>query len=321
MAAVKKQAKAKPKRAPKKASPPAPAKQESNGELITAPDPADFDEERLITFVNESHMQLCDDQRQSLNLRKDIGDALLSMRERVEHGAWIPWVEAHCNFAKRQAQRYMEVAEKWDRIAERLQQSDGEASRVTLLEDVSLRGALDLLKEPKTTKSSTPQRPEDAPESEERYTPLDIVKDIRFTLGEIVLDPASSKKANEVVEAQTIFTREDDGLTKDWIGSVFLSPPKNLQGEFVEKCCSSFVSGSVKQYLILCDALTQTDWFHRAFNISNGVCFFQGPIDFLHDDGKEFPQEHGQAVFYAGREGERLDQAFAKHGFVIRWGG
>lgn len=63
-------------------------------------------------------------------------------------------------------------------------------------------------------------------ESEEWYSPEDIVEAAREVMGgEIALDPASCKEANEVIRAAKIFTAAQNGLTRDWRDGWFLNNP------------------------------------------------------------------------------------------------
>ncbi|MCL2447879.1 MAG: hypothetical protein FWD17_02905 [Polyangiaceae bacterium] len=62
-------------------------------------------------------------------------------------------------------------------------------------------------------------------ESNEHYTPAEIVESARRVLGRIDLDPASSEVANAVVQAAQFFTYEDNGYRHCWSGTVFLNPP------------------------------------------------------------------------------------------------
>jgi|32_taG_2_1085360.scaffolds.fasta_scaffold21416_4 hypothetical protein len=60
----------------------------------------------------------------------------------------------------------------------------------------------------------------------ELITPYDLVIAAKEVMGEIDLDPASSKFANEYVRANKIYTPSDDALNTDpWEGNVYLFPP------------------------------------------------------------------------------------------------
>lgn len=63
--------------------------------------------------------------------------------------------------------------------------------------------------------------------SNEWYTPNFIVEMAREVLGNISLDPASCPEANLTIKASQIFTKEDDGLSKEWSGIIFINPPGN----------------------------------------------------------------------------------------------
>lgn len=63
-------------------------------------------------------------------------------------------------------------------------------------------------------------------------TPVDILEKARVVLGCIGLDPASSREANTRVGADYYYTRQEDGLSLDWVPhqSVFLNPPGGKLG-------------------------------------------------------------------------------------------
>jgi len=56
----------------------------------------------------------------------------------------------------------------------------------------------------------------------------DLIDNAHQIMGGIDLDPASSAKANEYVNAKHFFTPKDDGLNEqEWFGNVYVFPPKH----------------------------------------------------------------------------------------------
>ena len=100
----------------------------------------------------------------------------------------------------------------------------------------------------------------------ERYTPLKYVEAVRETLGEIDLDPATSVQAQTIVKAKEFFTVDDDGLSREWHGRVFLNPPyhRELAPQFVEKLIAEVVAGRTTAAIMLTNNSSDTEWFQRA---------------------------------------------------------
>lgn len=68
----------------------------------------------------------------------------------------------------------------------------------------------------------------------EWYTPPEIIR----SMGEFDLDPCSSTIAYELNHsAKKSYTKEDDGLSKEWFGRIWLNPPYDqpLISHFVKK--------------------------------------------------------------------------------------
>jgi hypothetical protein len=70
--------------------------------------------------------------------------------------------------------------------------------------------------------------PQHSSQTNEHYTPEEVVEPARALLGGFDLDPASCAEANASIGASTIFTIDDDGLSRKWFGRVFLNPPGGL---------------------------------------------------------------------------------------------
>lgn len=99
-------------------------------------------------------------------------------------------------------------------------------------------------------------------ETNEHYTPPEIIIASFKTMGMIDLDPASCEKANQWVGALHYFSLEDNGLAQQWYGNVFLNPPggvcpdksaiarygvKSSQAVWAEKLREEWSAGRVKQ--------------------------------------------------------------------------
>jgi len=80
----------------------------------------------------------------------EAGRLLLEAKAAVGHGGWSAWLGARCGFSERTAQGYMRVA----RHAAEL--GAGDPQRVA---DLSLRGALAMLAEPKAESGPEPATP------------------------------------------------------------------------------------------------------------------------------------------------------------------
>ena len=123
---------------------------------------------------------------------------------------------------------------------------------------------------------------------EEWYTPAKYVNMARRVLGDIDLDPASNEHAQRVVKAKRYFTKEDDALTQDWHGRVWLNPPysKGLLLQFVNKMVHEVETENVTAAIMLLNNFTDADWFQNACSVCAAICFPRGRIYFKNASGK-----------------------------------
>jgi phage N-6-adenine-methyltransferase len=152
----------------------------------------------------------------------------------------------------------------------------------------------------------------------EWFTPAEYVALARSVLGGIDLDPASSDKAQEIIDADRYFTKADDGLKQEWRGRVWLNPPyaQPLIADFVSKMVSERKAGRVTAGVMLTHNYTDTSWFHEAAAIADSICFTRGRIKFYEPDGEIAAPTQGQAFFYFGSKTARFASVFADIGFV-----
>lgn len=152
----------------------------------------------------------------------------------------------------------------------------------------------------------------------EWYTPANHIEIARQVLGEIDLDPASNAEANKIVKAKKYFSEEDDGLSKEWSGRVWLNPPysRDLMGPFVNKLIESYKSGSVPAAIMVSHNNTDTAWFHSLSEVASAVCFPRQRIKFYRNQIVAAPV-NGQAFFYLGRSADNFIEVYKDYGVVM----
>jgi phage N-6-adenine-methyltransferase len=136
----------------------------------------------------------------------------------------------------------------------------------------------------------------------------------RQVLGKIDIDPASNAFANQTVQATTYYTKEDDGLSKEWQGKMWLNPPySSIIAKFIDKTCKSDVEA-----IVLTNNSTDTKWFAQAANTCDAICFTYGRINFYDETDKKSSPTNGQSFFYFGDNIDKFNQVFKKIGFVVK---
>ena len=98
-------------------------------------------------------------------------------------------------------------------------------------------------------------------EVDDRWTPPSLFKDVASRFGPFDLDAAAS---HENALCARYFTREDDGLTQPWHGTVWCNPPYSACAEWVEKAWAEWSSGRARRVVMLLPAnRTDLAWWHR----------------------------------------------------------
>jgi phage N-6-adenine-methyltransferase len=154
----------------------------------------------------------------------------------------------------------------------------------------------------------------------EWYTPERYITAAREVMGSIDLDPATATLANETIGADAIFTKEDDGLSREWSGNVWLNPPyaQPWIADFMQKLVDEVQAGSATQAIALTHNYTDTKWFQGAAAAAQAICFTRGRIGFLSPSGEKAAATQGQAFFYFGPHHQTFVRVFSQFGLVLR---
>lgn len=166
----------------------------------------------------------------------------------------------------------------------------------------------------------TPDRPKStmavhfSSETPEHYTPSVIIDAAIACMGGIDLDPCSNSKTTPNVPAATHYTREDDGLSQEWHGCVYMNPPYGREiDDWVAKLVSEYEAGNVTEAIALVPSRTDTQWWQRLREYH--VCLVSGRLKFI---GNNDPAPFPSAVFYLGQNIGRFVWAFEELGDIWR---
>lgn len=152
----------------------------------------------------------------------------------------------------------------------------------------------------------------------EWYTPEVYIQSAKVVLGVIDLDPASCELANATVKAAKYYTKDDNGLDKEWAGNVWVNPPyaQPLISQFSEKVVAE--KENIEQAIVLVNNATETKWFANMAKSCDAICFPQSRIKFIDKQGKPSGAPlQGQAFIYFGDHKTIFAQEFSQFGFVL----
>lgn len=179
----------------------------------------------------------------------------------------------------------------------------------------------------------------------EYYTPQWLADPVRDVLGgRIELDPASCLEANQTIQAQRIFTKEDDGLKQVWraktlfMNHPFGDPENPCVANCKKKRCPergfhideyrpgnkdwiaylvySYMKGYFQAGISLTFAATSEEWAQPLFNFP--VCFLRGRTNYNLPGGRQTKGvPKGSMVTYLGPDIKRFHFIFSSYGHVM----
>lgn len=152
------------------------------------------------------------------------------------------------------------------------------------------------------------------PRTDEWLTPPSIIEALGGP-GSFDLDPASPA-GRPWPTALMHFTKDDDGLSRDWFGRVWLNPPysRPLLGRFMDR-----MAGHGRGTALIF-ARTDTEVFHRhVWERAGGLLFLKGRMKFHSVSGEQAGKDAGAPVVlcaYGADDVDRLAQSGIDGKFV-----
>ena len=266
-----------------------------------------------------------------------VGEALNEIRSlrlyRAEHGTFDEYVKAKWGFARQHAYRLIASSKVLDNVEatdeqrenlrethlrplatlpdDEQKQAFNEAIQTAPGGQLTQKHVREVVQE--KTGHTVRMKAERGPV--EWYTPEHVIEAAAVVLGDIDLDPASCESANRIVDALKFYTVDDNGLEQPWKGRVWLNPPYDDVGPWVEKLIAEYEAGNVTEAILLVNANTETRWFEKLWKFS--ICFVRGRLKFWNPEKTTaVGAPHGNAVCYVGAFPERFADEFQKLGTV-----
>jgi hypothetical protein len=171
----------------------------------------------------------------------------------------------------------------------------------------------------------------------EIFTPPNIILAAHRTMGGIDIDPASCDAANKIVGAKRFFTKEDDGILKEWNGKAWLNHPfgraekacladcqkkhnhhdYELYGNarWINKLLAEIAAYNVSQACCICFAATSEKWFQPLLRYPQ--CFLFPRTNYLLPNGTVYEGvTKGSVVTYFGHNQDAFKTHFSPLGTV-----
>jgi hypothetical protein len=150
------------------------------------------------------------------------------------------------------------------------------------------------------------------------FTPGHIIDGVRELLIDIDLDPASEPEANKVVKAKNYFTFEDNGLTKDWYGKVFVNPPytNKQMGIWLSKIELEWkINRSKIDSIVALVNRSDGEWYYDFLDKTNASAYYQlrKRVRFTNPDNPNDSPRYSNDLLYWGTNALQFTYICEKH--------
>lgn len=112
----------------------------------------------------------------------------------------------------------------------------------------------------------------------EWYTPPWIFEELGI---EFDLDPCTIEGGVSWIPAKKTYSKKDDGLSKEWVGNVFMNPPYGKHTpNWLEKMHNH------RNGIALVFSRTDCRWFHDYVAKADAILFLKGRVKFIDGQGR-----------------------------------
>ena len=153
---------------------------------------------------------------------------------------------------------------------------------------------------------------------DEWYSPENVVECVHNLFdGPPDLDPATSLKANELIKAKKIYTKDNPGIDKVWKGKVFMNPPFGTK--VITELTSHFLNNlkTITEGVVLTNSMTETIWAQKMLKNATSLCFPKGRLEFYNQKDEILKVMWGQILWYFGPNKVKFKKCFNHLGVCI----
>jgi hypothetical protein len=276
-------------------------------------------EDRQEEFEPIAVIQGCDDDEANLHqffdrhrVARKIDRSTYQGDEVYDYVTWL----LERNFAGRNRQEAEQLPRlPWSVWRPQERRNEDRGGQLSLLADLPKRERISVARSDLAHLSS---------ESDDWYTPANLIDAARKTMGSIDTDPASCITAQRQIGATIFYTKDQDGLRTDlpWKGAVWLNPPYG-RGEssataFVTRLLKEFKAGTITQAITCLNLASSCAlWFDPIWETATVHLIYRGRPNFWNGQHQDSSPTKGIILSYFGDHSDRFIAAFERFGHII----
>lgn len=150
------------------------------------------------------------------------------------------------------------------------------------------------------------------PQSDEKATPPAFFAPLAEAVDGFDVDPAAGAESEPL--ADVTYTIEDNGLTEDWFGTIWLNPPYSNMIPWVQKIIAEMSTDRVETVLLLCKGDSSTNWWQKAAQEAALISAVDHRLQF---EGTDYSAPFPVHLMVFGDIPPALVDALAEHGLLL----